>query len=103
MTTARSRLRSVLDPMRSPVQRYGGVIRRPGAIAFFTTAAVARLGVAMTGLGLLFSVQHATGSFAIAGAATGGFAVTEAVAGPQVARLIDRSASETGQVRPGSL
>lgn len=90
MTTARSRLRSVLDPIRSPAQRYGGVIRRPGAIGFFTTAAVARLGVAMTGLGLLYSVQHATGSFAIAGAATGAFAVAEAVAGPQVARLIDR-------------
>jgi predicted MFS family arabinose efflux permease len=83
MTTARSRL-------RLPVQRYGEVIRRPGAIAFFTTAAIARLGVAMTGLGLLFSVQHASGSFAAAGAATGGFAVAEAVVGPQVARLIDR-------------
>ena len=90
MATARSRLRSSLDLIRSPAQRYGGVIRRPGAIAFFTTAAVARLGVAMTGLGLLYSVQHATGSFAIAGAATGAFAVAEAVAGPQVARLIDR-------------
>jgi MFS family permease len=90
MTTARSRLRSVLGPIRPPAERYGGVIRRPGAIAFFTTAAVARLGVAMTGLGLLFSIQHATGSFAIAGAAIGAFAVAEAVAGPQVARLIDR-------------
>jgi len=90
MTTARSRLRSLLDPIRSPARRYDGVVRRPGAIAFFTTAAVARLGVAMTGLGLLFSVQHVTGSFAVAGAATGGFAVAEAVAGPQAARLIDR-------------
>jgi predicted MFS family arabinose efflux permease len=90
MTTARSRLRSTLDLIRSPARRYSGVIRRPGAIAFFTTAAVARLGVAMTGLGLLFSVRDATGSFAVAGAATGAFAVAEAVAGPQVARLIDR-------------
>lgn len=83
MTTARFRL-------RSPAQRYAEVLRLPGAKAFFTTAAIARLGVAMTGLGLLFSVQHATGSFATAGAATGGFAVAEAVVGPQVARLIDR-------------
>lgn len=90
MATARSQLRSALDPVRSSVRRYGGVIRRPGALAFFTTAAVARLGVAMTGLGLLFSVHHGTGSFAVAGAATGGFAVAEAVAGPQVARLVDR-------------
>lgn len=90
MTTARSRLRSTLDRARSPARRYGGVIRRPGAFAFCTTAALARLGVAMTGLGLLFSVEHATGSFAAAGAATGAFAVAEAVAGPQAARRIDR-------------
>lgn len=83
MTTACSRL-------RSSAQQYGGVIRRPGALAFFTTAAIARLGVAMTGLGLLFSVHSATGSYAVAGAAAGGFAVAEAGAGPQVARLIDR-------------
>jgi len=83
MTTACSRL-------RSSAQQYGGVIRRPGALAFFTTAAIARLGVAMTGLGLLFSVHSATDSYAVAGAAAGGFAVAEAGAGPQVARLIDR-------------
>ncbi|OIH96313.1 MFS transporter [Curtobacterium sp. MCBA15_001] len=90
MTTARSRLRSTLDSVRSPARRYRDVIRRPGAIAFCTTAAVARLGVAMTGLGLLFSVRQATGSFVAAGAATGAFAVAEAVAGPQAARLADR-------------
>lgn len=90
MTTARSRLSSTIDLLRWPARRYGRVIRRPGAVAFFTTAAVARLGVAMTGLGLLFSVQDAAGSFAVAGAATGAFALAEAVAGPQVARLIDR-------------
>lgn len=83
MTIARSRL-------RLPTQRYAEVVHLPGAFAFFTTAAIARLGVAMTGLGLLFSVHQATGSFAAAGAATGGFAVAEAVVGPQVARLIDR-------------
>lgn len=90
MTTARSLLSSTIDLLRWPARRYGRVIRRPGAVAFFTTAAVARLGVAMTGLGLLFSVQDAAGSFAVAGAATGAFALAEAVAGPQVARLIDR-------------
>ncbi|WIB67393.1 MFS transporter [Curtobacterium sp. MCBD17_035] len=90
MTTARSLLSSVLGPFRSTGARYGRVLDHPGALAFFLPAAVARLGVAMTGLGLLFSIQHASGSFAVAGASTAGFSIAEAVAGPQVARLVDR-------------
>jgi MFS family permease len=44
----------------------------------------------MTGLGIVWLVHGSTGSYAAAGSVTGGFAVAEAVAGPQVARLIDR-------------
>nr|WP_272954888.1 MFS transporter [Kribbella shirazensis] len=53
-------------------------------------AAPARIGIAMTGLGIVWLVHGSTGSYAAAGSVTGGFAVAEAVAGPQVARLIDR-------------
>lgn len=80
MTTARSFPPSIPGPFRAAASRYRGVLGRPGAPQFFLAAALARLGVAMTGLGLLFSIQHATGSFALA----------EAVVGPQIARLIDR-------------
>lgn len=90
MTTARSFPPSIPGPFHSAASRYRGVLGRPGAPQFFLAAALARLGVAMTGLGLLFSIQHATGSFAAAGAATGAFALAEAVVGPQIARLIDR-------------
>jgi MFS family permease len=44
----------------------------------------------MTGLGVVWLVHGSTGSYGAAGSVTGGFAVAEAVAGPQVARLIDR-------------
>jgi hypothetical protein len=44
----------------------------------------------MTGLGLLFSMHYASGSYALAGVATGVFAAAEAAAGPQIARLVDR-------------
>src|SRR5689334_21454969 len=44
----------------------------------------------MTGLGIVWLVHGSTNSYAVAGAVTGGFAVAEAVGGPQVARLIDR-------------
>jgi len=90
MTTARTLLPTALMPLRSATARYGSVLHQPGALAFFLPAALARLGVAMTGLGLLFSIQHATGSFAVAGGATGAFAIAEAAAGPQIARLVDR-------------
>ncbi|OAN33738.1 hypothetical protein A4X17_14980 [Plantibacter sp. H53] len=90
MTTARSFPPSILGHFRSAARRYRGVLGHPGAPRFFLAAALARLGVAMTGLGLLFSIQHATGSFAAAGAATGAFALAEAVIGPQIARLTDR-------------
>jgi MFS family permease len=69
---------------------YRVALRTPGALKFYLAAAPARIGIAMTGLGIVWLVHGSTGSYAVAGAVTGGFAVAEAVGGPQVARLIDR-------------
>jgi hypothetical protein len=69
---------------------YRTLLRAPGAATFFLTAAVGRVGIAMTSLGIVWLVHARTGSYATAGLVTGGFAVAEAVAGPQLARLIDR-------------
>jgi hypothetical protein len=69
---------------------YRSLVRAPGAAAFFLTAAVGRVGMAMTSLGIVWLVHARTGSYATAGLVTGGFAVAEAVAGPQLARLADR-------------
>ncbi|WUJ73454.1 MFS transporter [Kribbella soli] len=69
---------------------YAAVLRTPGAWKFYLAAAPARIGIAMTGLGIVWLVHGSTGSYAAAGSVTGGFAVAEAIAGPQVARLIDR-------------
>jgi MFS family permease len=69
---------------------YRRTLSTPGALAFYLAAAPARLGLAMTGLGLVWLVHDATGSYGRAGLVTGAFAVTEAVIGPQSARLIDR-------------
>jgi predicted MFS family arabinose efflux permease len=44
----------------------------------------------MSGLAVLWAVQGASGSFGHAGAATGAFAVADALAGPQIGRLVDR-------------
>ncbi|MET9275298.1 MFS transporter [Kribbella sp. NPDC003557] len=74
----------------APTNTYAEVLRTPGAWKFYLAAAPARIGIAMTGLGIVWLVHGSTGSYAAAGSVTGGFAVAEAVAGPQVARLIDR-------------
>ncbi|MGW2279941.1 MFS transporter [Streptomyces sp. NPDC001770] len=66
------------------------MLRTPGAAAFFLAAAPARVGVAMSGLGLVWLIHAETGSFGAAGLVTGAFAVAEALVGPQVARLMDR-------------
>ena len=68
---------------------YRQALRAPGATAFYLAAAPARVGVAMTVLGMVWLVHGTTGSFAQAGLATGAFALTEAVIGPQTARFID--------------
>lgn len=83
-----SPLRSALPA--SPWPRYRLVLGQSAAWRFFLPAAWGRVGVAMTGIGLLWVVQTTTGSFATAGAVTGTFALAEAIAGPQVARLFDR-------------
>jgi len=69
---------------------YRTLLRAHGAASFFLTAAVGRVGIAMTSLGIVWLVHARTGSYATAGLVTGGFAVAEAVAGPQLARLADR-------------
>jgi MFS family permease len=74
----------------APTRNYAAVLRTPGAWKFYLAAAPARIGIAMTGLGIVWLVHGSTGSYATAGSVTGGFAVAEALAGPQVARLIDR-------------
>jgi MFS family permease len=68
----------------------GRIFLVPGVVRFFAPAVVARLGVAMTGLAVFWAVRGASGSFGPAGAATGAFAIADAVVGPQIGRLVDR-------------
>jgi predicted MFS family arabinose efflux permease len=69
---------------------YRSLLRTPGAAVFFLTAAAGRVGIAMTGLGLVWLLHARTGSYGTAGLAAAGFALAEALIGPQLARLIDR-------------
>ncbi len=73
-----------------PSANYRSLLRTPGAAAFFLPASLGRLGIAMTGLSIVWLVHEGTGSFAAAGLVSGGFAVTDALVAPQLARLVDR-------------
>lgn len=69
---------------------YRALLGAPGAAAFFIGAASGRVGIAMTGLGLVWLLHDRTGSYATAGLATAAFAIAEALVGPHLARLVDR-------------
>ncbi|NAZ80948.1 MFS transporter [Kineococcus sp. R8] len=77
-------------PASSPPATYRDLLRLPGAALFLGTAGAGRVGIAMSGLGLLLLARQRTGSYAEAGVAVAAFAVAEALLGPQVARLVDR-------------
>jgi predicted MFS family arabinose efflux permease len=77
-------------PMSHATVGYRSLLRTPGAAAFFLTAAAGRVGIAMTGLGLVWLLHARTGSYATAGLAAAGFSLAEALIGPQLARLVDR-------------
>jgi MFS family permease len=81
--------------MSSAASGYRPLLRIPGAAAFFLAAAVGRVGIAMTSLSLVWLVHVRTGSYGTAGLGTAGFALAEALIGPQMARLID----QLGQTR----
>lgn len=68
---------------------YGAVLRLPGAPRAFTAATLGRLSYATLSLSLLVTVEHATGSYAIAGTALAGFALASVVM-PAKSRLVDR-------------
>lgn len=69
---------------------YLQVLRTKGALRVFVPALVGRLSFAMVTLVLLFAVQQSTGSFAVAGAATGAFGLANVIASPCRARFVDR-------------
>ena len=86
MPALTGRIRTPQSPAQKAAQQtesgYRVALRTPGALKFYLAAAPARIGIAMTGLGIVWLVHGSSGSYAVAGAVTGGFAVAEAVGGP---------------------
>src|SRR5690349_14982045 len=62
----------------------------PAARRLFAISIVARMPLAMLGIGLLVHAQHLTGSLVAAGSATGAYALGLAAGGPLLGGLADR-------------
>jgi MFS family permease len=73
----------VLDPFRR-------ILALPGALAFSATGLVARMPIAMLGLGIVLLVSDRTGSYALAGSISAAQVAAGAVASPLQGRLMDR-------------
>ena len=68
---------------------YLRVLRRPGAVRFTAAGMLARMQMSMAGLGAVLLLSAERGSFAVAGTVSAIYALSAAVIGPQVSRMID--------------
>ena len=78
-------------PYRAGVLRpYRELLATPGGLRFSSAAFVARMPIAMIGLGVVLLVVAETGRYGRAGALSATFALVNAGAAPAIARLVDR-------------
>jgi MFS family permease len=69
---------------------YRAIFAAPGAMGFATAAFVARLPVAMAPIGIVTMLSQSRGEYWLAGAVAATFTLANAVAAPQISRLVDR-------------
>ncbi|MCV9963056.1 MFS transporter [Pararhizobium sp. BT-229] len=69
---------------------YREIFSVPGAKGFSAAGFLARLPIAMAPIGIVAMLSQARGEYWIAGAVSATFALTNALAAPQISRLVDR-------------
>jgi len=72
------------------VNAYARIFRVPHMRALYLSMLLARLPIGLNALATVLFLRESTGSFAIAGAAAGGFALGSAIGAPFTARVVDR-------------
>ncbi|MER5772088.1 MFS transporter [Streptomyces sp. NPDC001985] len=85
--------------MASP---YRQIFTAPGTRLFSAAGLFGRMPLAMMGVGIVTMVSQLTGEYAIAGALSATVALSMAVLGPQVSRLVDRH-GQARVLRPAAL
>lgn len=81
---------------------YRLIFAAPGTRGFSAAGLIGRLPLAMTGIGIVTMISELTGRYGLAGALTATLAAAEAVAGPQISRLVDRH-GQRRVMRPATL
>lgn len=69
---------------------YAAIFRPRGAKGFAAAAFVARLPIAMAPIGIVTMLSQSRGEYWLAGAVAATFTLTNAIAAPQISRLVDR-------------
>lgn len=69
---------------------YRALFAAPGTKAFSTAGFLGRMPLSMMGIGVVTMVSQLTGRYGLAGALSATIALSSAVAGPQVSRLVDQ-------------
>ncbi|MFI6157407.1 MFS transporter [Kitasatospora sp. NPDC051170] len=69
---------------------YRRIFAAPGTLAFSTTGFVSRIPISMSGIGIITMLSQLRGAYGVAGLVSATMAVSAAVLGPQVSRLVDR-------------
>jgi MFS family permease len=69
---------------------YKAIFAAPGTKGFATAAFVARLPVAMAPIGIVTMLSQSRGEYWLAGAVAATFTLANAIAAPQISRLVDR-------------
>lgn len=71
------------------LQTYRRVLANPGTLRFSATGLVARLPIAMVGLGIVLLVSTKTGSYGLAGAVSAAFLLANGLMAIPIGRIID--------------
>lgn len=74
---------------------YRDIFDEPGAKGFAAAGFVARLPIAMAPIGIVAMVSQTHGAYGLAGAVSATFALANALAAPQISRLVDRRGQAT--------
>lgn len=69
---------------------YGVLFRTPGSRAFTAAGFVARMPLAMAGIGIIAMVSQMRGDYGLAGAVSATFTLSMALCGPRISRAVDR-------------
>lgn len=72
------------------LRNYADIFALPGALKFSLSGLLARLPIAVLGIGIVLFIQGETGSYATAGFVMGTFMLVQAIMNPVVAGFVDR-------------